>query len=644
MVPSGPAVGDRWGRMRDVAENGVRVSRSWGSSGTPETITVEAPGYRLRVAAGDSTARLWDTTGRWVAELNLLGALDCLQGPDETTALEPVMVDCAGPHPVLLLRRSSTRWESAAARVECRPGEIELSWEVRGRGTLDGVHLLAGRSVMAGGGSGFTPSGGAFRTLFSPNPGDPRRLVRGAGESAVIGVVGDAGPGRGHWFSTPAPLCLVLTTAAVREPEQRLPEGERWWTLALGGPVDQLNFTQLRYLPADNGFALRLDYEGQTRVDGAFRTPPVVLAAGHRDPYQGLRWYRGYLSARGWAPPRPDDHPQPAADRAQAVTDAPGPAAPHRQPRPAWWSAPMFCGWGAQNHLAATRRGATAPDLSTQANYDRFLDELEARGLVPGTVVIDDKWQAHYGTCEPDTTKWPDLPGWIARRQADGQRVLLWWAAWEWDGLPDELCVRNPSGQPVALDPSHPAARRVLAANVARMLGRDGLNADGLKIDFTARTPSGTALHRYGPAWGIALLHQMLAVVHAEAKRVKPDALIVTQTPHPSFADVTDMIRLNDMLRLDDFEPDAPVVPQMRYRAAVAAASCPELLLDTDDWCAPDLTGWREYLAVKPEIGVPSLYYTTHLDRTGQALEPDDYATLREVWARAGRPARGKPC
>jgi hypothetical protein len=97
------------------------------------------------------------------------------------------------------------------------------------------------------------------------------------------------------------------------------------------------------------------------------------------------------------------------------------------------------------------------------------------------------------------------------------------------------------------------------------------------------------------------------------------------------------MVRLNDMLRLDDPGPVDPavVVPQMRYRALVAQASLPDVPVDTDDWCVPDKATWREYLDVKHDLGVPSLYYATHLDLTGESLDDDDYAALRRAWARA---------
>lgn len=294
----------------------------------------------------------------------------------------------------------------------------------------------------------------------------------------------------------------------------------------------------------------------------------------------------------------------------------------------------MFCGWGAQCALSADGAGH-APALATQANYDGFLGALEEHGVVPGTIVIDDKWQCAYGTNEPDPEKWPDLRGWIEERRDRGQHVLVWWKAWDAEGLPEELCIRSPDGSPLGLDPTNPRARAVLRDVVAEMVGPGGIGADGLKIDFTARTPSGHALRAHGPGWGIALLHELLSVVYAAVKDVNHQALVITHTPHPSFADVTDMVRLNDMLRLDDPGPlpaDA-VVEQMRYRARIAGAALPDVLIDTDDWCVPDKRTWRAYLDAKSELGVPSLYYATTIDQTGEALDEDDYAALRDVWA-----------
>jgi hypothetical protein len=419
----------------------------------------------------------------------------------------------------------------------------------------------------------------------------------------VIGVNGAASGGRGHWLFTPAPLCLALTTADVDEPD--VPTAAGWTTIAVNDRVDRLNFVEVTYRPSDRAFELVFDYDGHTIVDGRFDAPTIVITPGYRTPWEGL-------SANSRASP--------------SVVAC--------RTTPDWWREPMFCGWGAQCALSASGHGA-ASALATEANYTMFLDTLERHGVVPGTIAIDDKWQSTYGLNEPDTSKWPDLRGFIADRHRRGQRTLLWWKAWDPEGLPADWCIRAPDGTAIAFDPSNPEARHALGQVVARMLGADGLAADGLKIDFTARTPVGRALSQSGTAWGIALLHELLRIVHDAAKLANPEALVITQSPHPAFADVTDMVRLNDMLRMDDAGPvpsATALTRQMRYRAQVVIAANETMPIDTDDWAAPDLDTWRQYLVVKATLGVPSLYYASHIDVSGEPLTEQDYEAVRVMW------------
>jgi hypothetical protein len=294
--------------------------------------------------------------------------------------------------------------------------------------------------------------------------------------------------------------------------------------------------------------------------------------------------------------------------------------------RPAWWRRAIFCGWGAQSYLGRLAN-QPADRFATEEHYDRFLEHLSARGLIPGTVIIDDRWQAAYGTGEVDRDKWPDLGRWIARRHTDGQHVLLWWKAWDPEGLYPALTVRDPLGRPVAADPSNPDYESLLRRRVGELLSADGgIDADGLKIDFTARTPTGPGLQRHGSEWGAELLHRLLSIIYSEAKRAKPDSLIITHTPNPYFRSVTDMIRLNDV------NTGQPVVAQMRHRARVARAACPDLLIDPDNWQMPNLETWREYLAIQAEMGVPSLYYATHVDLSSESFEEGDYAAIAQAW------------
>ena len=253
-------------------------------------------------------------------------------------------------------------------RFVCADDGLEVHTNVRGAGALDTVRLLAGRSLLPGHPNGLLPSGTAFTTLFTPNPDDPERIVRPAAEPAVIGVVGDSDPGRGHWFFTPAPLYLVHGHVGI----------------SVLDTVDRLRFPELRWEGGDRAFALALDYEGHTRVEGSFDAPALLLTPGVEDPYDGLRAHRESLVVRGSAPP----------------------ATARRTPT--WWTEPIFCGWGAQC-ARGDSEGRRASDYATQTEYDAYLDTLASQGVVPGTVTIDDKWQSTYGRNEPDTSKWPDL-------------------------------------------------------------------------------------------------------------------------------------------------------------------------------------------------------------------------------------------
>ncbi len=590
---------------------------------THEALAVGGDWYRLRTTPGKTTAWLEDRDGGKWAELRLLASIDTLEGPDET-------LDIAGPAVVALPAGGSrltwdlrsSRWSAKRLVIEAGRGTLAVHAEVEGDGRPTEVELLAGRVILPRT-TGHLMSGAWFESIFCSSPTHPGRIMKPASESAVIGVVSGSEAGRGNWFFTPAPFVYAANRTPMGDPVT-IPDGP-WLTFALDARGGDAGFTGFGYRAVDRGFGFTLDYEAKTPVVGRWRTPSIVIGLA-TDPYEAIATDRRRLES---------------ADSAPVARETPG--------GPAWWREPIFCGWGAQCAMArAAGLGFGAgPTFATQANYDGFLEALEARGVIPGTVVIDDKWQAAYGTCEPDTGRWPDLRGWIADRRACDQRVLLWYKAWDAEGIPADACIRSAAGVPLGIDPTHPAGEAAIRRAIRTMLAPDGLDADGLKIDFTARTPSGVATVHHGPAWGVDLLRRLLDVMADEAKRVKPEALLVGHTPNPIVASAVDMIRLNDTLRLDDPEPRVDIVPQMTYRARVTRAACPGHLIDTDDWCAPDLAGWRDYASMKASLGVPALYYATGLDLSGEAFGPSDYDLLRETWAAyreaTGLPARPRP-
>jgi hypothetical protein len=158
------------------------------------------------------------------------------------------------------------------------------------------------------------------------------------------------------------------------------------------------------------------------------------------------------------------------------------------------------------------------------------------------------------------------------------------------------------------------------------MISPQDYDADGFKIDFTARIPAGPGLKVHGDTWGLELMRLYLSILHSEAKRVKPEALIMAHTPHPYLENVVDMIRLNDINGSRDINKS------MTHRARVASIACPNLIIDTDNWPMPNKAAWRAYIRLQPELGVPSLYSVTHIDSTGEALDAEDYVLIRESW------------
>jgi hypothetical protein len=599
---------------------------------TGRSLTVTAPAYRLEIRETEPvsapSALLSDPDGREWTEISLVSSVHTEESPDEVYRVGGIRADRAGDNIDIIAPVTSSAWTSHETRLLCTPDGVELSVVVTGAGRITEVTVFGGAGILPNGATGTFRSSIGFAGVLAPAPTEPVQFVRPAHSSAVLGAVGDADPGRLHAVFCPPPLVFGLSRSPARTPTQ-MPDGD-WLGLWLRAPVDKLCFPALRYDPVDSGFLLRLDYEGHTRASGRWTSPVFVLRPATTG-WLVLEDYRRDLVTSGAA-----------GERTPAAAD--------------WWSEPIFCGWGAQCARSAHRllggpldpTADAPPETDAEESlvtrgaagyaradvYDDFLSRLAGHDLRPGTIVIDDRWQAEYGSGAVDEASWPDLAGWIAERHAAGQRVLLWWKAWDPEGIPVEECIRDAGGRAVSVDPTNPDYRQHLTRIVRRLLTPDGVDADGFKVDFLQRTPSGRSLTAHGGAWGIAALHLLLASLHEAAVAAKPDALVVTHAMHPSFDDVGGMVRLNDVSKRDLRGERVPVVDQLEFRHAIVSRVLPHHPIDTDQWPMPNRLEWLRYAEAQITRGVPALYYVESIDRSGERIEPADLARVAATWRR----------
>lgn len=524
--------------------------------------------------------------GHLLAELFLLSSAHTLNGRDVSAAVPQWQVEQQKDGFVLHGETDSLIWNRKQISLTMQKDRLIYRAMVEGEGNLTDVELLSGfyTGVNKRHGNARFYSEFHGESLFNPEPDGWETYGVSPQERSLIDMTGVPIPGRDHWFFTPPPFCFVLRN------------GDTCMTLGITTQPGRHNFTEYEYT-GGRGQGLLLRYEGMTHVSGQYELPEVQMIFG-QDEYALLGEFSKIERLNPTAKKQFD-----------------------------WWTRPIFCGWGAQSALSNHYK-KPAPALAFQKFYEDFTDDLDEKGINPGTIVIDDKWQRHYGLNNVDTEKWPDMKAFICRMHEKGRKVLLWLKAWDPEGVDPALCIRDWRGTAQAIDPQHPEYLKIFREACRQMLSPDGLDADGFKIDFTARIPACAGCQQYGSHWGLELMRDYLSMVHDTAKALKEDALIMCHCPHPYLADKLDMIRLNDV------NIGRPVNLQMIHRARLVRAVLPDRLIDTDNWPMPNKQAWLDYERIQPELGVPSLYYLWHMDNSPEDITEEDLEVVRDCWSR----------
>lgn len=271
---------------------------------------------------------------------------------------------------------------------------------------------------------------------------------------------------------------------------------------------------------------------------------------------------------------------------------------------PAWWDKLTVCPWGDQAVRLFNQGIGT-----TQAWVADYLDRAEVLYRDSTfTFLIDDQWRKRTNDPEVNTAVYPNLRALIDTAHHRGHHVMLQWPFWPAadSSLACKMHICQIPGVNAGsiLDATDPLYETFADSVLRAILSPEGLNADGLKMDFLSfvRDPG---LGIYGdPRQGMGMQEQLMAAKKwtAIAKRIKPDCLLTYTIANPFFNDVVDKIRTND---------NGNPWSQYQLRARTASQMSPYAFLDSDGWQLRH-EDMEPYYFGACVFGTPAPYYMDH--------------------------------
>ena len=391
-------------------------------------------------------------------------------------------------------------------------------------------------------------------------------------------------------YMTPPSLVFPFWTEGV----------EPWVGIGVTAEPGQHNFPEFCYEHHDMRCHFQINLDGRTKIDGEW-TSPAIWGGFGRDAADVVKQYSRNCYDSGLY--------------------RTGPTEKFR-----WWKGPFYCGWGDQVERGKSW-GVPIRDLATQDFYQKLSDRLDELDLHPTAMIIDDKWQGHYGQLLPDPNKWPDLRGFVDQQHQKGRKVILWVKVWNCEGLDDDECIQL-QNQPYSADPTNPKYRKRVFDTVRKLLSEDAdcFNCDGFKLDFVDNILFHRDMQVYDDRqYGLELVKTMMQLFYDAAKAVKTDALINNSCCHPYFAEVTDQVRLHDY-----GDGMRAMMSVMTHRSALYAAAMPHALIDTDSSNRSNYREAKLYCLRAQELGVPDIYMV--YDSREFSFTEQDWQEIRQVW------------
>ncbi len=556
---------------------------------------LKAQEYSVRYQQGEIPSLEIIREGWTVFRLPAVSGLWTLDGKEKLSGFEIGPMTKAGDHYEMAVAAESSLWKKRTFHWAFFPDHVEFQQHAEGP-SAPGRCFFFSNGISGNWDNGSSPGVEANATIFADKYFTPAVNLADVAHFTIalpqsVGIMPANPPGSGYhpleWNGdfAPPPLALVFHKRST------------WTSVGIATRPGSYLFNALEYTGSRYaGASFYVDYLGYRTASEGFDSPIAALHFGF-DEFAVLENYVGWVDAGGFS-------------------------TAHRFPNARWHHLPIFCGWGEQENQ--TRLHAGVPhDFCTQQDYEKWIADLEAKHLPVGTIILDDKWQRQYGTFEIDEEKWPDLRGFTSRQHAKGRHVLLWVPAYHLEGLEKSLCVLD-QGRPIAADVTNPRYEAFLRSRIKHLVQEVGI--DGFKEDWIGGVTRRTAVTLHEPVIGMEFERRFQFILHDEAHRWKPDALIETQTPNPLFRESSDVLRLNDI-----WYGARGVTSMMRRRARIAhVAGWP--LVDCDDASSTDLEEWWEYMQAQPSIGIPSLYIVSRVKSTLDDVPERYWRFLASLW------------
>jgi len=557
---------------------------------------IEMRQYAIRIDPGTPPRLTIEHAGAPVFIVPVVSTLDSETQQEKLSAIETTGRKDLNGDWIVTATASSNLWTARRFVWRLYPDHIEFEQFASGHGKL-GKNFFLSSGVSHRWDNGTTPGHLWDTTIyadryFSPSPNHANQFEFNIAMPQTLGFsIGrtpdseeDFRPERMTGLFAPPPLLLTFHM------------GDSWAGIGIGTKPGAYQFPALEYTGSRYaGASFFVDYMGYKSIDGDFASPMLAIHFGNT-PMETLSAYTKWLDQKGFS-------------TTYAGKDV------------LWHHLPIFCGWAEQT-VESVPFGVAPNTLATQANYEKWLATLEQRGLPLGTIVIDDKWQQAYGTFEIDQKKWPDMKGFVVAQHAKGRHVLLWVPVAETDGLPRDLCVMA-EGKCVIADVGKPEYEAYLRPRIRHLVEEIGI--DGFKEDWVG-APAVPGLPLTGSATGIEFVRRFQWILWSETHKVKPDAMVETQTPNALFRESSDVTRLNDIWYATRNVPDV-----LRMRAEIAHASGWPLV-DTDNASSTTLRDWWSYMQAQPSIGIPALYFVTKTESTQESPSNEQWRELARIW------------